>query len=61
MEYCGIDLHQDKSEICIIDDDGEVMVRKTVRTTRLALSRFFDGFERMRVVMEAGGSSPWVS
>ena len=61
MEYCGIDLHQDKSEICIIDEDGEVMERTTVRTTRRGLSRYFGGRARMRVVMEAGGSSPWVS
>jgi transposase len=61
MEYCGIDLHQDKSEICIIDEDGEVTEKTTVRTTRRALSRYFESRSRMRVVMEAGGSSPWVS
>lgn len=61
MEYCGIDLHQDKTEICILNDDGEVVHRRTVRTTRRALSRFFGEWQRMRVVMEAGGSSPWVS
>jgi len=61
MDYCGIDLHQDKSYICLLDEEGEMMERATVRTTRRALSKYFNARARMRVVMEAGGSSPWVS
>ena len=61
MEYCGIDLHQKNSEICILDENGEVMERVRVVTTRKALTRFFEIRPRMRVVMEAGGSSQWVS
>jgi transposase len=60
MEYCGIDLHAEQSQICILDEDGEVMETSRVRTSRKALERFFSR-DRMRVVMEAGGSSPWVS
>jgi len=60
MEYCGIDLHAEYSQICILDEDGEVMETSRVRTSRKALERFF-GRDRMRLVMEAGGSSPWVS
>lgn len=60
MEYCGIDLHAEYSQICILDGDGEVMETSRVRTSRKALERFF-ARETMRVVMEAGGTSPWVS
>jgi transposase len=60
MEYCGIDLHAEYSQICILDEDGEVMEISRVRTSRKALERFFSR-DPMRVVMEAGGSSPWVS
>lgn len=60
MEYCGIDLHSEYSQICILDEDGEVMETSRVGTSRKALERFF-ARDRMRVVMEAGGSSPWVS
>jgi transposase len=60
MEYCGIDLHAEYSQICILDEDGEVMETSRVRTSKKALERFF-GRDPMRVVMEAGGSSPWVS
>jgi transposase len=60
MEYCGIDLHAEYSQICILDEDGEVMETSRVRTSRKALERFFRRGP-MRVVMEAGVSSPWVS
>ena len=39
MDYCGIDLHQDKTYVCIVDEEGEVMERTTVRTTRRAASK----------------------
>ena len=55
MEYCGIDLHAEQSQICILDEDGEVMETSRVRTSRKALERFFSR-DRMRVVMEAGWS-----
>jgi transposase len=61
MEYCGIDLHQDKTEICVLDEEGMVIERATVSTTRKALTRYFSNDREMRVIMEAGGSSPWVS
>jgi transposase len=61
MDYCGIDLHQKHSEICILDETGAVVERTTVSTTRTALDRYFARRETMRVAMEAGGSSPWVS
>ena len=27
MDYCGTDLHQDKTYVCILDDEGEVKHR----------------------------------
>ena len=60
MEYCGIDLHTEYSQICILDEEGEVMETSRVRTSRKAMEGYFRR-DPMRVVMEAGGSSPWVS
>ena len=37
MEYCGIDLDAEYSQICILDEDGEVMESSKVRTSRKAL------------------------
>ncbi|MFV2073274.1 MAG: hypothetical protein ACC742_11580, partial [Thermoanaerobaculales bacterium] len=47
--------------ICILSEDGEVMETSRVRTSRAALNKFFGRREPMRMVLEAGGSSPWVS
>jgi len=60
MDYCGIDLHAEYSQICILDDEGEVMGTSRVRTSQKALEKFFSR-DPMRVAMEAGGTSPWVS
>ena len=61
MEYCGIDVHVSYSQICILDEDGEVMETSRVRTSRPALTKFFARRDQMKIVLEAGGSSPWVS
>ena len=61
MEYCGIDLHQKETEICVVDEDAAVVERARIKTSREVLSRRFPGQTRMKVAMEAGGSSPWVS
>jgi hypothetical protein len=34
-EYCGIDLHAEYSQICILDKDGEVMETSRVRTSSI--------------------------
>ena len=47
MEYCGIDLHSEYSQICIVDEGGEVVETSWVRTSRKALEKFFRR-ERMR-------------
>lgn len=60
MDYCGIDLHAECSQMCILDDEGKVMETSRVHASRNALERFF-GRDPMRVAMEAGGTSPWVS
>jgi len=32
MEYIGIDVHQRESQVCIVDEDGLVLVERRVRT-----------------------------
>jgi hypothetical protein len=31
MEYVGIDVHQRESQICIVDEDGHVLLERRVR------------------------------
>jgi len=61
MEYCGTDVHQKYTSICILEESGEVTETSRIRTSRPSLTKFFGSRDPMRVVLEAGGSSPWVS
>ena len=60
MENCGIDLHQKSSQVTVVDEEGEVLERASIPTTRAGLERWFGRRERMRILVEASGSSPWV-
>jgi transposase len=57
----GIDLGDGSSAVCVVDAAGEVVRRDAVRTEEAILRRWFGGWERARVVIEAGTHSPWVS
>src|SRR4030095_4064011 len=35
MEYIGIDVHQRESQVCIVDEDGHVLLERRVRTRKL--------------------------
>jgi transposase len=57
----GLDVGDRWSQICVLDQEsGEVVEEGRVRTTRQALRRWFGG-PRMRVVLEVGCQSPWIS
>lgn len=57
----GLDLGDRFSEVLVIDGAGAVEESGRVATTSAALSRRFGGMERVRIVMEVGPHSPWVS
>lgn len=59
MDCLGMDLHQKFSELCVIDDAGEVVERATISTTEKALRRWFKR-DTMRIAVEASSVSPWV-
>lgn len=61
MDHIGIDVHQKYSEICVVSEDGSVLGQARIPTTRTSLERWFGGLEPARVVIEAGGSTSWVS
>ena len=61
VENCGIDLHQKSSQVTVVDGEGEVLERAAIPTTGVALRRWFGKRARMRILLEASGSSPWVA
>ena len=58
---CGVDIGDRHCQICVLDGAGEVVEETRVRTTAAALERYFSGRERMRVALEVGTHSPWIS
>jgi transposase len=57
----GMDLGDRYTQLCVLDDGGEVVEEGRVRTTRAALKQRLEGVERSRVVLEVGPHSPWIS
>ena len=59
----GLDLGDNYSYLCLIDQaDGEVIEEGRLRTTPDALRRRFASQEQqLRIAIEAGTHSPWVS
>lgn len=60
-KIAGMDLGDRFSHVWICDEGGRFIERARLRTTRDKLQEFFGGRERMRVAIEVGTQSPWVS
>jgi transposase len=58
----GLDLGDKHSYLCLIDtESGEVMEEGRLRTTPEAIRRRFASEQPMRIAIETGTHSPWVS
>ena len=57
----GIDLGDRFSHFCILDDAGEIIEEGRLRTTRDGLKKRFEPIPAIRIALEAGTHSGWVS
>jgi transposase len=57
----GLDVGDRYSHLCLVDAGGEVVEEARVATTPAALERRFGHAERMRIILETGTHSPWIS
>jgi transposase len=57
----GMDLGDKYCTICVLDAGGEVVEETRIRTTATQVERYFKQGAPMRVVLEVGTHSPWVS
>jgi hypothetical protein len=57
----GIDVGDRYSHLCLLDEEGEVVERDRVRSTEAAFRRHFEGTPRLRIALECGTHSPWMS
>ena len=61
-DVSGLDLGDRHSRLCVLDGmSGEVSEEGRIPTTEAALRRRFAGVPPMRVALEVGTHSPWVS
>ena len=56
----GIDLGDKVSHYCVLGQEGELIEKGRLRTTREALNSHFDGLPKMRIAIETGIHSAWV-
>jgi transposase len=59
--FAGMDLGDRSSRLYVEDAQGRKVCEEELRTTPAGLRAWFEGRPRMRVVVEAGTHSPWVS
>lgn len=60
-ETVGLDIGDRTSRICRLDETGEVIEESRIATTKTALGRRFGEMVAVRVVLEVGVHSPWIS
>jgi transposase len=57
----GLDVGDREIHYCVLDLDGKVAVEGAVATREPSLRIQFEGTARMRIALEAGTHSPWIS
>ena len=61
MNYCGIDLANVTSAICIVDESDGVVLERSAKTEERELVLALSGHGALRVVIEASPLAEWVS
>lgn len=61
MKYCGIDVANKTSAVCVVDDQGEVLRQLTVATESADLGEALSGLGVLRVVIEASPLAEWLA
>ncbi len=57
----GLDVGDRHTHYCVLDLDGVMVAEGVVATTDPALRVQFEGKERLRIALEVGTHSPWIS
>lgn len=58
----GVDIGDRYSYLCLLDtESGEILEESRITTNPAAFERRFSGCEPMRIAIEAGNQSPWIS
>lgn len=61
MAYIGIDVHKRETQICVLGEDGTVVIEKRIRTEAGVLGKTFEELPAGKVLLEASTESEWVA
>ncbi|HEX4005624.1 MAG TPA: IS110 family transposase [Acidobacteriaceae bacterium] len=57
----GLDVGDRYSHYCLLNEESEVVEQGRIQSTASALRRHFEGQARLRIALECGTHSPWIS
>lgn len=57
----GLDLGDRSSFYCVLDDQGELILERTLSTTAKGMEQAFGSMVQSRIALETGSHSPWIS
>jgi transposase len=57
----GMDLGDKNSRYCVLNKAGEVVLERSVGSSKKAMTQVFGSIPRCRIAMEVGTHSPWLS
>lgn len=57
----GLDLGDRYSHYCLLNEEGDVVEQGRIQSTESAFRRHFQSEPAMRIALECGTHSPWVS
>ena len=57
----GMDLGDRATRYCVLDEAGDVILERSVPTTKKGMDQVFAAMPHSRVALETGAHSPWVS
>ena len=60
MDYVGIDLHKKESQVCILNEGGQLSECR-IRTEPRRFAEVLGGRPRARILLEASTESEWVA
>jgi transposase len=61
MEYVGIDLHKNESQVCILDEAGEEVAAVRIQTRKGAFKKLLGKGKGRRILVESSTESEWVA
>jgi transposase len=61
VDYIGMDVHKQETQVCIEDAEGAVVLEQRIRTTRERFTALLGGRPRARILLEAATESEWVA